>query len=204
MSSGDLTHLNMIYRLIIENMAAQLPSEILDVFVSEGVCTKADLPTVEIKPLDGGGVTDFVDGSSPNASFEVSFRGGHIRVFVKVNFSLHAYSSFKGEFHSLKAINLAVPQFAPTPLFAAPLTSTTGGYLITTYVHMSRVKPPKSHIFLARLLSRMHAHRSENGKFGFPVQTMCRPPPEYKDVGEVWANTWEEYFRDVMCEGERY
>lgn len=30
---------------------------------------------------------------------------------------------------------------------------------------------------------------------------MCRPPPEYKDVGEVWTDTWEEYFRDVMMMG---
>jgi len=51
------------------------------------------------------------------------------------------------------------------------------------------------------LLSRMHDIPSDNRKFGFPVQTMCRPPLEFNDDAELWSETWEEYFKNAMMMG---
>jgi len=65
-------------------MTRQFPNEILNKLVSVELCDELDLSTVEIKPINGGGVTDSVDGSSPNQSFMVSFHGGERCFFIKV------------------------------------------------------------------------------------------------------------------------
>ena len=84
----------------------------------------------------------------------------------------------------------------PRP-YTPALFSSTGAFLVTSHVQM-QPKTLGSHIHLARQLGQLHTHHSENGMFGFSVKTMCRPPPTLDDPGELWADTWQTCFANML------
>ena len=85
----------------------------------------------------------------------------------------------------MNAIDKAVPGFAPKPLCFGALPD-GGAFLVTTYMRLSTSHSVSIQKLFGRKLAEMHSSQSPNGKFGFPVVTMCGITEQ--------DNTWEDYW----------
>jgi protein-ribulosamine 3-kinase len=96
-----------------------------------------------------------------------------------------------GETESLNAICKAVPGFAPKPLDFGTLPG-GGAFLVTTYMRLSTSHSVSIQTLFGRKLAEMHSSRSPNGKFGFPVVTMCGTTEQ----DNTWEDDWPTFYKE--------
>ncbi|PKY53770.1 Ketosamine-3-kinase [Rhizophagus irregularis] len=155
---------------------SQIAQIILETLQNNGICTKVLNKTA----LSGGCLND---------AFKLSTDTGN--VFVKTNSGSNSRLMFEGESESLNAIHEAVPGFAPKPLCFGTLPN-EGAFIVTTYIRLSTSNSASIQILFARKLAEMHSSQSPNGKFGFPVMTMCG----ITEQDNTWEVDWPTFYKE--------
>ena len=86
--------------------------------------------------------------------------------------------------------------FAPSPICVGELNNASGAFIVVEFLSLKPEIITISHVGLAQKVSAMHRYVSPNGKFGFPIQTMCRPQSDVSE--DHWHKTWPESFKAMM------
>jgi len=97
---------------------------------------------------------------------------------------------FEGEATALNAINEAVPDFVPKALCFGSLP-TGGGFIVLSFIRFTSSNS-KHQIALAKKLAQLHSTTSPNGKFGFPVTTMCGSTEQ----DNTWEDEWVTFYKE--------
>ncbi|KAI8812603.1 Fructosamine/Ketosamine-3-kinase [Cladochytrium replicatum] len=130
-----------------------------------------------------------VSGGDINEAFMCHTNKGV--VFVKANRSHNAPAMFSAEAEGLKAINSAVPSFAPTPIVTGSLRM-GGGFFAMTSLNLSGRGGPAGQARLGEKLAQMHQFKSPTGKFGFHVHNTIGSTPQ----DNTWEDDWVTFYRD--------
>ena len=99
-----------------------------------------------------------------------------------------------GEFESMKAIHMLLPDFAPEPTaWGTYQTIPDTHFFLCAYRDMIE-EMPDPHKFTARLVALHQNSKSPNGKFGFHITTYSGNLPQMNE----WEESWETYFTKSM------
>lgn len=99
-----------------------------------------------------------------------------------------------GEFESMKAISMLLPDFAPKPLAWGTYQSIPDTHFFLCEFREMMDDMPDPHRFTSRLAALHRNSESPNGKFGFHITTYSGNLPQIND----WESSWEVFFAKSM------
>lgn len=96
----------------------------------------------------------------------------------------------QGEFESMRAVHMLLPDFAPKPIAWGTYDTIPDAHFFLCEYREMIDEMPDPHKFTARLAALHQNSRSPNGKFGFHITTYSGNLPQMND----WEESWETYF----------
>lgn len=114
-------------------------------------------------------------------------------LFIKTSDEINAMDMFTAEMKSLSAINKVIKGFAPQAYTCGPLSSGRGGFLVSSYVNLGRMKRSvdAQRLFAHRLAElHLNSRNDSNGKFGFEIDTMCGTTRQ----DNTWEDDWATFY----------